>query len=222
MGIAERRAREREVLRSRILDAASELFVSEGVPNVSLRKIAEKIEYSPATIYLYFRDKDHLLSSLCMEVFSKLCEGLDEMERSSKDPVEAFLKGLRFYIEFGLSHPHHYTLTFSGAVPAPADGEHSVPEYLEANNAGLAAFDRLRRSLRRCADAGQLEFDDLEATAQTVWTFIHGTTSLLITMHPDPHFPWVAKEKIIDTAMEMILNGLRPQAASVDPALNRN
>ena len=57
MGVLERRAREKEALRARILDAATSCFVEEGYENVSIRKIAERIEYSPATIYLYLRTK---------------------------------------------------------------------------------------------------------------------------------------------------------------------
>ena len=57
MGIKERREREKDNLRQAILDAAGELFVNEGFENVSIRKIAHKIEYSATTIYIYFKDK---------------------------------------------------------------------------------------------------------------------------------------------------------------------
>jgi AcrR family transcriptional regulator len=60
MGISQRREREQEQLRRKIFDAASELFAQEGYQNVSMRKIAERIEYSPTTIYLYFKDKNEL------------------------------------------------------------------------------------------------------------------------------------------------------------------
>ncbi len=207
MGTAERRAREREQLRSRILDAASELFIEEGFANVSLRKIADKIEYSPATIYLYFRDKNDLLASLCRETFNGLREELLRLEQEQTDPVELLRRGLRFYIEFGLQHPHHYILTF-GTPHGTYDME-KAPEFLEANKVGLETFDCLRRALDRCRTANLLSFDDLEATAQVVWTFVHGTTSLLILCHSDPHFPWVSKEQLIETGLEMILRSLR-------------
>jgi AcrR family transcriptional regulator len=64
MGVKERKAREKETLRQDILDAARELFIREGYQAVSMRKIAEKIEYSPATIYLHFRDKDDIFDHL--------------------------------------------------------------------------------------------------------------------------------------------------------------
>ena len=57
MGIKERQVRQKEVLRQDILDAARDLFIEEGYENTSMRKIAERIEYSPTTIYYYFKDK---------------------------------------------------------------------------------------------------------------------------------------------------------------------
>ncbi|MBL8217476.1 MAG: TetR/AcrR family transcriptional regulator [Bryobacterales bacterium] len=214
MSNAERRARDREAARSRILDAASELFVSEGFSNVSLRKIAEKIDYAPATIYLYFRDKDHLLSCLCHEVFSQLCEAMEEIERTSVTPLEFLERVLRFYIDFGIRHPHHYRLALSLRAAVARQGADKHPDSQEANRTGLEAFDYLRRSLRLSADAGLVVVNDVEATAQTLWTFIHGTTSLLISVPARPHFPWVAQQDIIDTGIHIILRGLRPAAGS--------
>ncbi|MBI3684576.1 MAG: TetR/AcrR family transcriptional regulator [Acidobacteria bacterium] len=211
MGIAERRARQKEALRSRILDAAGQLFVEEGFANVSLRKIAERIEYSPATIYLYFRDKHHLLTSLCGDTFAQLKTELERLENEERDALEGLRKGLRFYIDFGLEHPNHYLMTFC----TPHEFYHqaaSTPEFQHTNKIGLETFDCLRRALRRCRDQGLLEFEDLEATSQVAWTFIHGLTSLLILYYDDPHFPWVGRDRLIETGLDQILNGLRATA----------
>ena len=76
MGITERREREREEVRKKILDAARELFEREGYDNVTMRRIADAIEYSPTTIYLHFEDKDDLVRALCHEDFGRLLEAL--------------------------------------------------------------------------------------------------------------------------------------------------
>ena len=65
MGISERRERDRQAVRSKILDAARDLFAAEGYDAVTMRRIAEAIEYSPTTIYLHFKDKDALIRELC-------------------------------------------------------------------------------------------------------------------------------------------------------------
>src|SRR5437868_7223920 len=72
MGIKERHERDREAVSRAILDAARELFVSEGYQNVSMRKIAERIEYSPAAIYSYFESKDDIFFALAEEGFRLL------------------------------------------------------------------------------------------------------------------------------------------------------
>ena len=70
MGITERREREKEEVRKKILDAARELFATEGYERVTMRKVAEAIEYSPTTIYHHFEDKDDLVRALCLADFA--------------------------------------------------------------------------------------------------------------------------------------------------------
>src|SRR5215208_8327196 len=110
MGPQHRRAREKEALRQDILDAARELFVKEGYENVSMRRIAEKIEYSPTTIYLYFEDKTALFFAICEETFARLSRQLAAIAVECTDPVERLYRGCRSYVDFGLKHPNHYKL----------------------------------------------------------------------------------------------------------------
>ena len=88
MGITERREREREEVRRKILDAARDLFATEGYANVTMRKIAEAIEYSPTTIYGHFEDKDDLVDALCHEDFARLLAVFDE-QTPTADPDRA-------------------------------------------------------------------------------------------------------------------------------------
>src|SRR5215472_12983434 len=119
MGIAERRTRQKEDLRQEILDAARELFVREGYESVSMRKIADKVEYAPGTIYLYFEDKAAILDTLCQQTFTKLRERLEAIHEDQGDPVEALRRGLRTYIQFGLDNPNEYIITFILAKREP-------------------------------------------------------------------------------------------------------
>ncbi len=118
MGVTERRAREREALSEAILDAASELIVKKGPGSLSIRKIAEKIEYAPSTIYLYFEDKHAILAGICIRFFEDLLEELNEIRDNTPDPREALRAGLRCYVDFGLANPTRYQVTFLTA-PAP-------------------------------------------------------------------------------------------------------
>jgi AcrR family transcriptional regulator len=74
MGITERKERAAQQLRNSILETAMELFLDDGFENVTIRRIAEKIEYSPATVYLYYQDKNEILYALHAEGFDMLYE----------------------------------------------------------------------------------------------------------------------------------------------------
>ena len=151
MGVQERRAREKQELRQEILDAARELFVREGFENVSMRKIAEKIEYSPTTIYLYFQDKADLLDWVCEETLQKLESRLAALVTAVPDALERLKTGLRTYIQFGLEHPNDYRVAFLLEYRPPI-GE---PERcLRCHTMGQQAFDHTRNVVTECIRAG--------------------------------------------------------------------
>src|ERR1041385_6236629 len=147
MGVQERRARQKENIREEILDAARALFVKEGYERVSIRKIAEKIEYAPGTIYLYFHDKAEILHRLCEETFAKLAQWMHAINADPSNPLEGLRRGLRTYVQFGIDNPHHYIVTFVQSKQLPHDHQ---PQ------AGQGCFDNLRAAVKRCIDAGQL------------------------------------------------------------------
>lgn len=201
MGVKERKAREKRYLRQEILDAASELFVKEGYENVSMRRIADRIEYSPTTIYLYFKDKAELLESICQETFAKLIQRLTKIMEQPGDPIQRLKRGLLAYIEFGLENPHQYRATFMTPLPEEVDKE----KYLRPESAGIQAFDFLRRCVYDCIAAGKFKTKDAELASQTLWAGVHGITSLLIT---HSHFPWVGREKLLHGVLDTLVVGL--------------
>lgn len=110
MGVKERHERERVAVSRAILDAARELFVAEGYQHVSIRKIAEKIEYSPAAIYSYFPSKDDIFLALAEEGFRMLFAPGGEM--AIADPIEKIRAGFWRLYEFSKEHPEYFALMF--------------------------------------------------------------------------------------------------------------
>ena len=110
MGVKERQEREREAVARAILDAARELFVAEGYQNVSIRKIAERIEYSPAAIYGYFPSKDDIFLALAEEGFRLLF--IPAEETSASDPVDQIRSGFWRLYTFSKEHPEYFALMF--------------------------------------------------------------------------------------------------------------
>ncbi len=199
MSTKQRRAREKEDLRGEILDAARTLFVKEGYESVSIRKIADKIEYSPGTIYLYFRDKADILDRICEETFAKLIRKMEAIKSDKSAPVDRLKRGLRTYIQFGLDNPNHYLVTF---IQAKLHHEADAV-FIDA---GMNAFACLRQSVQDCIDAGDLVINDADELAQTLWAAIHGLTSLLITYI---RFPFVEQNRLIDRMVETLVEGVR-------------
>jgi AcrR family transcriptional regulator len=202
MGIAERRAREKDELRQKILAAASELFVENGFDNVSMRKVADKIEYAASTIYLYFKNKNELIAGICADAFEALNDRLEEIERRELPALDAFLAGVRCYIAFGLENPHQYRLVFSNPVPEQFD-----EEFKDVNALGLQALDHLARSIEKCRQAGVFTETDPRIDAYVIWMILHGVTSVIITDHGRHHMPWPSQETLIDRALQMVLSG---------------
>jgi AcrR family transcriptional regulator len=112
MGIKERQERDREAVARAILDAARELFVIEGYANVSIRKIAERIEYSPAAIYGYFSSKDDIFFALAEEGFQLLGTPADRSSTDRNDPLDDLRQAFWRLYEFSKQHPQYFALMF--------------------------------------------------------------------------------------------------------------
>lgn len=111
MGIRERQERDRETVRRAILDAARALFTSEGYRQVSIRKIAERIEYSPAAIYSYFPSKDDIFFALAEEGFRIMVE-MGERVPDGDSPLATLRNRLMAFYTFSVEHPEHFALMF--------------------------------------------------------------------------------------------------------------
>jgi AcrR family transcriptional regulator len=197
MGVQERREREKQGIREEILAAARALFVEEGCENVSIRKIAEKIEYSPGTIYLYFQDKAEILAQISEETFSRLEHKLAAINRDlAVEPLERLRRGLRAYIQFGLEHPNRYVLTF-------------VRGSFECSS-GARCFGELMRGVGFAMEAGQIEETDVVEVSQALWAGSHGVTALLITC---PKFPFVEQTRLVERMLDILMEGIRKRQA---------
>jgi AcrR family transcriptional regulator len=183
--IASRRQQHKEELRRVILDAAREIFVDQGYESFSMRRLAEKIEYSPGSIYLHFKNKEKLFEVLVEESFVRLLVTLNDLRhrRHWHDPVEELRSGMQAYVEFGLKNQSDYRFVFMLTTPLPKR-PYKIHE----------AFGVLRDMVGRCVEEKRFRAVDVELTSQALWSSIHGITSLLIQR---PKFPWRPKRELI-------------------------
>lgn len=205
MGVKERREREKSEIRERILDAARELFVTEGYEGVSMRKVADRIEYSPTSIYLHFADKDDLFRELCHADFAALAEQLNVLAQHP-DPVERIRQTGLAYIQFGKHYPNHYKLMFMTAHP-PAELNEADCEV--KGNPEKDAYAMLRFLVQQAIEAGVFrdEYRDAELISQTLWAAMHGVISLQIAKGGDQWVEWVSLDDRATTMADVILRG---------------
>jgi AcrR family transcriptional regulator len=200
MGIDERKQREREEMRERILNSALKLFLDKGIENVSIRNIAENIEYSPATVYLYFKDKGEILFALHNKGFEKLY-ALQLSLNSIEDPLERLREHGRMYIKFALENQDYYDLMFI----AKGVAEKIITD--KSWEAGGKAYQYLVDNVSACIEKGYFKGTDPNSAAFALWSVVHGMASLVIrqrcAMMPEEYI-----NDMLKGSMQFIFNNL--------------
>jgi AcrR family transcriptional regulator len=239
MGIAERKNRQKQALRERILDAARRIVMREGFAALSMRKIADAIEYSPATLYLHFASRDEIAQALCAEGYAQLLQTFVPLAAIA-DPAER-LKALgRAYVAFGVAHPETYRLIFmedpsytgaalggtaaaqgavSGAAPASgeaaANGANGAPAG-NGDESSAAALHMTVAALEALIAQGRLPAStDPAVWAEAFWATLHGIVALHLTC---PVFPTAPLDTVVGVALDAWLGtspAVQPQSAAV-------
>ena len=210
MGTKERRERERDELRTKILDAARELFVKHGYEAVSMRKIAEAIEYSPTVIYQHFADKASLVLALCQVDFDEF-GGRFLALAPIKDPVERLREAARVYVRFAVDAPSYYRLMFMSGHISTLDPAVLQRAWESDQGKGDPERDGLAFVVKTLIDGmeqGRFRKDDPLLVAQTVWAAVHGISALHITHSNDPWPQWRPLEKRMEHLIDTLIRGL--------------
>ncbi len=206
MGVKERREREKLEVKELILEAARELFVEQGYEGVSMRKVAEKIEYSPTALYLHFKDKEELFHELVHADFAKLAEQFNVLAQHP-DPVERLRQTGLAYAQFGLEYPNHYKLMFMTPHPPVSFDERDLEI---KNNPEKDAYAFLKLLVQQAIDTGVFreELKDAELISQTLWASLHGAISLQIAKCNDPWVEWRPAKLRAEFMADVTLRGM--------------
>jgi AcrR family transcriptional regulator len=187
-------ARSHASLRDQIRDTARDLFAREGYESVSMRRIGTEVGCSPMAIYRHYENKEELLLSICEETFQQMIRLLDETRKGPGTRLEILRRCVRTILDFHISHPNHYKVTFMTVLPPGPVANRKVA-------IGQRVMDRLRAGVRECAEAKGLNID-VEMTAQIIRVAIHGLASSLITL--GQCYPWKDPERMKDETIALV------------------
>ncbi len=202
MGIAERKEQERQELRKRILEAAREIIEEEGLGQLSIRKIGNRIEYSPSLIYHYYRNKDEIIDSIVEDGYRRIIADVSEAAPVGVDPLEGIILGFRAYVQLVLGMPAYFKeILFAG-------GNIDNPR-LKILKQGISerntTFDRLRKQLEEGRERGRIVCGDPEITAQVLWC---STVGLLTRIIMEKIEEGAFRKQLVDTHLDMMKRGL--------------
>jgi len=172
MSIAERKEREKQEMKNLIIQGAMEVFLELGYEKTSIRTIADRIDYSPATIYLYFKDKDSLFLEVQHVSFGLLIQemaGLADLD----DPVTQLREMGYRYIQFGIEHPGHYDLMFIINDPLVC----LMEDEKEWHN-GHQMYQVLVGVVERCIQRKLIRMTDPQLATLMIWSAVHGLVAL--------------------------------------------
>ncbi len=176
MGIADRKLKEKEELKALILQAAKKLFVTQGVEQTTIRKIASEIDYSVGTVYVYYKDKNDILHDLHTQGFKQLSSEMRVLFNVA-NPMERLMALGRVYLQFAFENSDMYNLMFN--LKAPIEFLDSINK--EEWNEGKGTFDVLKTTVKECLDKGHFKGHELEPLSFAIWGAVHGMASLHIS-----------------------------------------
>lgn len=192
MGIIERKLRHKEEIYSGILAAAWHMVITEGWQSLSIRKIADAIEYSIPVIYNHFENKEAILLEFSKEGFQKLAVVLEEAKTSVVSPFEQLNAMADAYWDFAFEHKEYYQLMFGLGIPA-CEMVNQITEMKEMTCILISTIKSALESAGNTTTDVQLKF-------KTYWSILHGLVS--IQMIEKDGKPDSMKKMILKDAMD--------------------
>jgi AcrR family transcriptional regulator len=172
MGHIERRLRAKEEMKQSILDAAREIAAKEGWQAVTIRKIANKIEYTPPIVYEYFENKEALFKELIYFGFHMMHKNIEKAKQSESDPKKLLTNVSLVYWDFAHKNMDLFQLMFSLERPTPSE------EMMNIFNLSENIFLELAKNNKKLSQELLMNWVCLN----------HGAISLLMQLPSPPHF----------------------------------
>lgn len=201
MGISERKQRQKDNVRQHILDAAWQIVMAQGWQALSVRGIAEAIEYSSPVIYSHFDSKEVLLQEFYKLGFHQLGEKLTEARSKHQDPEKGMYAIAMAYWDFAFQNKEYYQVMFGVNLPCCYQGK-NIPEEK------TVIIDLLNAVIKEILKQNNNEVADYALKRSTIWCILHGLVSINLTgrlLKEDGK-----TERVLDDAVKGFIKSLKP------------
>ena len=202
MGINERRQKEKEVIMKKIIDAARDILVEQGYQNLSIRKIANKIEYSPGIIYHYFKDKSEIVNFIVEEGYGNILKCISSIPLDTENPDKTIENTLKAYIELMLEIPEQFRAILMNDIEGIQEKVNILEEGISKNRKSMQQLCKL---IEIGIEKNKFKKMDIELTAQIIMIWTQGLISRLIL---EKNISEQQKERLIEYHIEFIIKGL--------------
>ncbi len=219
-GTSLRNLQTKEQIRASVIDAALKLFLNNGYEHVTMRKIADVIQYTPTTIYHHFQNKEELLQELFYIGFAKFNRALravfyETLEQTGEQRLTAMLLA---YIEFSMDEPQHHQLIFHKFIDRVIACMQTSPESMDKESyEGMFLLIQTVKALmaeREFDGAGDVRDGDGDAVTDVteaavfLWTAVNGYTNMFIPLHRAVEREWGRRhaKRFVDQLLRGMLN----------------
>ncbi len=202
MGSAERKEREVSELRTRIIEAAAAIIAEESYYRLSIRKIAERIEYSPAIIYHYFKNKGEIVAHIVETGYRRIVDSVKGAPLYADDPVRTLYEAFETYSRIVLESPNLFRIALLGQGWDLPDSLRILSDGVSKERESIA---QLAEFVRVFCESGTFRSLEPEATAQVILSAIHGLLARFIL---EPDVPPERREKLLRVLIEVLVLGL--------------
>ncbi|NUO48196.1 MAG: TetR/AcrR family transcriptional regulator [Polyangiaceae bacterium] len=201
MGTAERREREKLALQQKIIDKGREILVNEGPAALTMRRLADEIEYTAGALYAHFADKEKLVRAICQTDFEAFTSQFSSA-MAEKDPLKRLRLLAKLYARFALEHPAQYKILFVLDSVGGVEKERGNPE--------KDAYAIVELAVEAAMKEGHFKAFEgrTQLVAQSLWAAMHGVVSIEIRRVDDMQIPFELIDDRVDVMCEVMLAGL--------------
>lgn len=201
MGITDRRLRQKEEVRTSILDSAWEMVLTEGWQSLSIRKIADAIEYSVPVIYSHFESKDAILLEFNRKGYRLLTDKLAEAKAGQVSPAEQIRAMGRAYWKFAFSNKEYYQLMFGLGIPT-CEAIRRIPEMGRFNEVITSTIVSMVPPGQELPFAPFLKY-------QSFWSMLHGLVSINMLNKPGQGHHEGLPEQVLEDVLCSFIRGIQ-------------